>query len=136
MPRAVTPEDECRRRSPRTKSLLGLACPLLREGTKSGFDEFSERAENYALATALTLYRIESGVIGDCKVSVGRSQDGVWRINETADLLNGGSAVRHRFKDVANPAATFDFMKTLDTAAAINATWFALLFCERSKRQQ
>jgi carbon-monoxide dehydrogenase medium subunit len=51
--------------------LLQVRIPLLPEGTAFGFQEFSRRAGDFALAMALVTLRVESGLIADPRVGLG-----------------------------------------------------------------
>lgn len=51
--------------------LMQVRLPLLRVGTLFGFQEFSRRVGDFAIAMALVTFRIESGLIADPYVGVG-----------------------------------------------------------------
>jgi aerobic carbon-monoxide dehydrogenase medium subunit len=51
--------------------LLQVRFPLLPDDTRFGFQEFSRRAGDFALAMALVTFRIESGLIAAPRVGVG-----------------------------------------------------------------
>lgn len=80
--------------------------PLLPPGTRFGFEEFSRRAGDYALAMALAVYRLEGGVIADPRVGVGGAEGRPRRISEVEALLAGREATDDVFAEAAEAAAT------------------------------
>src|SRR5260221_3340496 len=78
--------------------------PLLAAGTRFGFDEFSRRAGDFALAMALAVYRIEDGVIVEPRIGVGGVEDKPRRIAAAEAALAGevpGSDVFDKAADLA-----------------------------------
>ncbi len=51
--------------------LVQVRFPLLKEGTVFGFQEFSRRAGDFALAMALATFRVENGLIVEPRVGLG-----------------------------------------------------------------
>ena len=72
--------------------LAEVRFPLLPEGTKFGFYEFSRRAGDFAMAAALVTYRLEGNVIADARVGVGGAEASPRRIAEAEAVLNGSHA--------------------------------------------
>ena len=83
--------------------------PVLPEGTKFGFNEFSRRAGDFAMSAALVTYRLADGKIAEARVGVGGAESSPRRIarsRSSADRTNswrqgvprrgGSSGKRHR----------------------------------------
>lgn len=79
--------------------------PLLPPGARFGFEEFSRRAGDYALAMALAVYRVEGGVIEDPRIGVGGAEGRPRRIPEAEALLAGREAGDGIFAEAADAAA-------------------------------
>ena len=54
--------------------LVEARLPLLAPDTKFGFNEFSRRAGDFAMAAALVTYRLQGGKIADAHVGVGGAE--------------------------------------------------------------
>lgn len=92
--------------------------PLLAAGTKFGFNEFSRRAGDFAMAAALVTYRLESGKISDAHVGVGGAEPAPRRISEAEAALNGKAPGDEAFRAAAQAAAdTVDAMEDHQTTA-------------------
>jgi carbon-monoxide dehydrogenase medium subunit len=63
--------------------------PLLPADAKFGFDEFSRRAGDFAMASALVTYRLVDGVVTDARLGIGGAEDRARRIPEAEAVLNG-----------------------------------------------
>ena len=63
--------------------------PLLRDGTLFGFQEFSRRAGDFALAMALVTFRLESGSIADPRVGLGGVEAVPRRLDAVENALLG-----------------------------------------------
>src|SRR5262249_40808179 len=83
--------------------------PLLSEDTKFGFNEFSRRAGDFAMAASLATYRVQDGKISDARIGVGGAESFPRRIPEAEAALNGNGTTDAAFRTAANAAA-----KTID----------------------
>jgi carbon-monoxide dehydrogenase medium subunit len=72
--------------------LAEVRYPLLPEGTKFGFYEFSRRAGDFAIAASLVTYRLDGNKITDARVGVGGAEASPRRIAEAEAVLNGSHA--------------------------------------------
>src|SRR5687768_15349539 len=63
--------------------------PLLAADTRCGFNEFSRRAGDFAIAMSLAAYRVEGGVIVEPRVGVGAVESQPRRIPEAEAALLG-----------------------------------------------
>ena len=86
--------------------LLSEAClPVLREGTRFGFAEFSRRAGDYALAAALAVLRVERGVIAEPRIGLGGAEASPRRIAAAEAVLRGERLGEPVFRAAAAAAA-------------------------------
>lgn len=79
--------------------------PLLTDDTRAGFYEFSRRAGDYALAMALTTFRIVDGAITEARVGLGGAEAHPRRIPEAERLLEGRPPTDGAFRAAAEAAA-------------------------------
>src|SRR5882724_828892 len=79
--------------------------PLLPEGTKFGFNEFSRRAGDFAMAASLVTYRLNGKTIADARVGVGGAEASPRRIAEAEAVLNGREPNDAAFVAAADAAA-------------------------------
>jgi carbon-monoxide dehydrogenase medium subunit len=63
--------------------------PLLSDDAKFGFNEFSRRAGDFAMAASLVTYRMQGGRIADARVGVGGAEPSPRRVPEAEASLNG-----------------------------------------------
>ena len=85
--------------------LLEARLPLLAPDARFGFYEFSRRAGDYALAMALTIYRLEDGVIATPRVGVGGAEAHPRRIAAAEAVLAGRKPESDTFRAAAEAAA-------------------------------
>lgn len=85
--------------------LAAVRLPMLAEGTRFGFQEFSRRAGDFAIAMALVTYRLEGGKIADAHIGIGGAEDRPRRITEAEDALNGTEPGEGAFAAAADAAA-------------------------------
>ena len=86
--------------------LLAEAClPLLSNDTRFGFNEFSRRAGDFAMAASLATYRVQDGKIRDARVGVGGAESFPRRSPEAEAALNGNAATDAAFRAAAGAAA-------------------------------
>jgi aerobic carbon-monoxide dehydrogenase medium subunit len=79
--------------------------PLLSSDIKFGFNEFSRRAGDFAMAASLTTYRLQDGKIRDARIGVGGAESFPRRIPEAEAALNGNSTTDAAFRAAADAAA-------------------------------
>ena len=85
--------------------LAEVKLPLLSNDTKFGFNEFSRRAGDFAMAASLATYRLLDGKIRDAHVGVGGAESFPRRIPEAEAALNGSGATDAAFRAAADAAA-------------------------------
>jgi carbon-monoxide dehydrogenase medium subunit len=85
--------------------LAEVRLPLLPAGGKFGFNEFSRRAGDFAMAAALTTYRLQNGKIAEPRVGVGGAEASPRRIAEAETALAGKTPGDAVFRAAAEAAA-------------------------------
>jgi carbon-monoxide dehydrogenase medium subunit len=85
--------------------LVETRVPLLAPDARFGFYEFSRRAGDYALAMALTTYRLKEGVIVEPRVGIGGAEGHPRRIGEAETVLAGRKPEAAAFRAAAEAAA-------------------------------
>ena len=85
--------------------LTEIRLPLLPDDTRFGFNEFSRRAGDYALAMCLATFRIVDGVITEPRVGIGGAEARPRRIAEAEALLLGRAPSPELFRTAAAAAA-------------------------------
>jgi carbon-monoxide dehydrogenase medium subunit len=96
--------------------LLEARVPLLAPDARFGFYEFSRRAGDYALAMALTVYRLDGGVIVEPRVGVGGAEGHPRRIAQAEAMLAGQKPGEEIFRAAAEAAA--DVIQPMEDAHA------------------
>jgi len=92
--------------------------PLLAAGTVFGFNEFSRRAGDFAMAASLVTYRLNGGKIADARVGVGGAEPQPRRIPEAESALNGNTPGDAVFRAAAEAAAdAIDPLEDIQTSA-------------------
>jgi len=86
--------------------LAEVRLPVLPEGTKFGFNEFSRRAGDFAMSAALVTYRLANGKIADARVGLGGAESSPRRIAEAEQALIGQAPGDKAFRVAAEAAAT------------------------------
>jgi carbon-monoxide dehydrogenase medium subunit len=79
--------------------------PLLPAGTRFGFQEFSRRAGDFAIAMALATWRTENNVMKDVRLGVGGVESNPRRIAEAERLLEGRAVSSDAFVAAADAVA-------------------------------
>lgn len=93
--------------------------PLLPEGTRTGFNEFSRRKGDFAIAMAIVAFRIENGAIVEPRVSIGGAEAFPRRIAQAEHALGGAAPDAAAFARAAEAAAlAIDPMEDAMTDAA------------------
>jgi carbon-monoxide dehydrogenase medium subunit len=85
--------------------LSEVRIPLLPDGAKFGFYEFSRRAGDFAMAAALVTYRLTNGKIADPRIGVGGAEPTPRRIAAAEAALNGNTPGEKAFRAAAETAA-------------------------------
>ena len=85
--------------------LVEVRLPLLPADAKFGFNEFSRRAGDFAMAAALVTYRLQGGKIVDARVGVGGAEASPRRIAEAEAALDGKAPGDAMFRAAAEAAA-------------------------------
>jgi len=79
--------------------------PLLADDAKFGFNEFSRRAGDFAMAAALVTYRLQGGKIAEARIGVGGAEPSPRRIAEAESALNAKTPGDAAFRAAAEAAA-------------------------------
>jgi carbon-monoxide dehydrogenase medium subunit len=99
--------------------LVEARLPLLSEGTRFGFSEFSRRRGDFALGMALVVYRVEGGVIREARVGLGGIEDRPRRLAAAEAALEGKAPDETAFRAAAAAAVeTVDPLEDAQTTAA------------------
>jgi len=85
--------------------LAEVRIPTLPMDAKVGFQEFSRRAGDFAIAMAVAVYREEGGKITDARIGVGGAEDRPRRIAEAEAARNGQAAGPDAFDAAAEAAS-------------------------------
>ena len=97
--------------------LTEIRLPLLDDGWRTGFAEFSRRAGDFALAMCAAFLRFEDGRIVEARIGVGGATDRPSRITAAEALLTGTEGGPDIFRDAGNIAA-----ETIDPLEDIHAS--------------
>jgi carbon-monoxide dehydrogenase medium subunit len=104
--------------------ITGVELPLLKEGTRVGFSEFSRRAGDFAIVMVLAAYRLQNGCIFEPRISIGGAEAVPRRISDAESALLGREISASSFERAAKIAAevvqpfndnnnTIDFRRSL-----------------------
>jgi len=85
--------------------LIEVRLPLLTPDTRFGFYEFSRRIGDFAIAMALTLYRVEEGQIIEPRIVIGGAEPHPRRILDAEQALEGQAPGPESFISAANQAS-------------------------------
>ena len=99
--------------------LVAAELPLLVEGTRTGFAEFSRRKGDFAIAMALVCYRLEDGAMVEPRVAIGGAESHARRVPHAEQALRGqtpGAAVFAKAGEAA--AAAIDPLEDINNTAA------------------
>jgi carbon-monoxide dehydrogenase medium subunit len=98
--------------------LVEVRLPLLPEGTRCGFYEFSRRAGDFAMAAAIGIYRLEGDKMVEPRLAVGGAEPNPRRIAEAERALAGAAPGDQAFRAAAAAAtAAIDPMEDITTSA-------------------
>jgi carbon-monoxide dehydrogenase medium subunit len=99
--------------------LTQVRLPLLSEETRFGFNEFSRRAGDYAIAMALVTFRLAGGVMTQARVGIGGAEARPRRLHDAEGLLQNRRPSAELFRAVAEAAAvTIDPLEDIQADAA------------------
>ena len=79
--------------------------PLLSKDTKFGFNEFSRRAGDFAMAASLVTYRLQAGKIAEARVGIGGAESFPRRVVEAEAALTGKTPGDTVFRAAADATA-------------------------------
>jgi carbon-monoxide dehydrogenase medium subunit len=85
--------------------LVEAQVPLLANDARFGFNEFSRRAGDFAMAASLVTYRLQGGKIADARVGLGGAESSPRCIPEAEAALNGQAPSDKIFRTAAAAAA-------------------------------
>src|SRR5262245_27373753 len=85
--------------------LVAVRLPLLPPDTRWGFYEFSRRAGDFALAMAVTLYRLTGATMTEPRISIGGAEGNPRRIAAAEACLDGRAPGQEAFAAAAASAA-------------------------------
>lgn len=85
--------------------LVEARLPLLANDARFGFNEFSRRAGDFAMAASLVTYHLQGGKIADARVGLGGAEPSPRRIPEAETALNGQAPADIAFRAAAEAAA-------------------------------
>ena len=85
--------------------LAEVRLPFLSNDAKFGFNEFSRRAGDFAMAASLVTYRLQAGKIVDARVGIGGAEASPRRIAEAEAALNGKAPGDGSFRAAAEVTA-------------------------------
>jgi carbon-monoxide dehydrogenase medium subunit len=98
--------------------LVEARLPILPEGTRCGFNEFSRRAGDFAMAAAIGIYRLEGDKMVEPRVAVGGAEPNPRRIAEAERALDGAAPGDKAFRAAATAAtAAVDPLEDITTSA-------------------
>ncbi len=85
--------------------IVEASLPLLEADTRFGFEEFSRRAGDYALAMALAVVRQERGQVTAARIGVGGAEPRPRRMSEAEQAIIGQTFNAHSIANAAAAAA-------------------------------
>jgi carbon-monoxide dehydrogenase medium subunit len=85
--------------------LAEVRLPLLPDGARFGFNEFSRRAGDFAMSASLVVYGLKGGKIANPRVGVGGAEPHPRRISEAEQALAGQAPGDGVFRAAAEAAA-------------------------------
>jgi carbon-monoxide dehydrogenase medium subunit len=86
--------------------LAEVRLPLLPDGARFGFNEFSRRAGDFAMSASLIVYELKGGKIANPRVGVGGAEPHPRRIPEAEQSLAGQAPDDSVFRAAAEAAAS------------------------------
>jgi carbon-monoxide dehydrogenase medium subunit len=99
--------------------LVAAELPLLAEGTHTGFQEFSRRKGDFAIAMALVCYRLDNGAMIEPRVAIGGAETHARRVPEAEHVLRGRRPGTDVFAQAGEAAAVaIDPLEDINNTAA------------------
>ncbi|MBV8752579.1 MAG: FAD binding domain-containing protein [Hyphomicrobiales bacterium] len=99
--------------------VVAAELPLLAEGIRTGFQEFSRRKGDFAIAMALVCYRLEHGMMVDPRVAIGGAEAQARRIPQAEQALRGCAPGADVFAQAGvAAAAAIDPLEDINNTAA------------------
>jgi aerobic carbon-monoxide dehydrogenase medium subunit len=86
--------------------LSEVRIPLLASDARFGFQEFSRRVGDFAMAASLVTWRPDGGKMRDVRIGVGGAEPSPRRIAEAEAALEGQAPGEEGFRAAAKAAAT------------------------------
>jgi carbon-monoxide dehydrogenase medium subunit len=98
--------------------LAEIRLPLLPDGTRFGFNEFSRRAGDFAMSASLAVYELKDGKIAAPRIGLGGAEPHPRRIAEAEQILAGQAPDDRLFRAAAEAAAAaIDPLEDAQTSA-------------------
>ncbi len=98
--------------------LAEVRLPVLPADTRFGFEEFSRRAGDFAIAMVLATFRLADGVMVEPRIGVGGAEEVPRRLAEAEAALAGSAPEANAFQAAADAAAdAVDPMTDINTSA-------------------
>jgi aerobic carbon-monoxide dehydrogenase medium subunit len=108
--------------------LVAAELPLLPEGTRTGFQEFSRRKGDFAIAMALVCYRLDNGAIAEPRVAIGGAEVSPRRIPQAEEALRGRAPGADVFAEAgAAAAAAIDPLEDINNTATYRRSLVATM---------
>jgi carbon-monoxide dehydrogenase medium subunit len=85
--------------------VVAAELPMLADGTRTGFVEFSRRKGDFAIAMALATYRLENGTMAEPRVAIGGAEPHARRLPDAENVLRGQRPSAAMFAAAAEAAA-------------------------------
>jgi len=99
--------------------LVAAELPLLAEGTRTGFTEFSRRKGDFAIAMALVCYQLDNGSIAEPRIAVGGAEACARRVRQAEQALRGHPPSADVFAKAGEAAAAaIDPLEDINNTAA------------------
>jgi carbon-monoxide dehydrogenase medium subunit len=99
--------------------VVAAELPLLADGTRAGFAEFSRRKGDFAIAMALVCYRVEDGAMAAPRVAIGGAEAQARRVPQAEEALRGRAPGAEVFAQAgAAAAAAIDPLEDINNSAA------------------
>jgi carbon-monoxide dehydrogenase medium subunit len=99
--------------------VVAAELPLLADGTRAGFQEFSRRKGDFAIAMALACYRLEHGAMAAPRVAIGGAEAQARRVPQAEEALRGRAPGAAAFAQAgAAAAAAIDPLEDINNTAA------------------
>ena len=84
--------------------LTEIRLPMMADDWRTGFNEFSRRAGDFALGMALAALKLEGGIVKQARLGIGGVSDRAIRLEKLEQLLVGRPASPQTFDEVAREA--------------------------------